>query len=412
MKLFGGKADGSHTAHSHEAPAGAQRTNTVRRFRVPLIVLGCVVVLALAAVIGYSIWEKPPETVKDGPTVIATPKPAVTDMPIATKAPSSANQQGEDPNETQPPEPTETPEPTPTPAPAVRRDGCYTFLLMAKDQGGGNTDAIIVGRLDTAAGTLDMVNIPRDTLVNVSWDVKKANTIYSYERGDMERVKEHISRVVGFTVDSYALLNLNAIALLVDSIGGVTFNVPVNMDYDDPTQDLHIHYQKGEQYLSGADVVKVLRFRQGNEDVGYYNGDLGRIETQQKLLRTLASQLLTLGNISNLDNFAQIIHDNIKTDLEVSNIAFYLRSFLQLKKENLSFYTAPGDGVMIRSGAYYALEPEGWLEIVNKALNPYDRDLTSENIDVLQVLGPEEIVSTSGASIPITSFLDFRTLNY
>ena len=44
------------------------------------------------------------------------------------------------------------------------------------------------------------------------------------------------------------------------AIGGVDFEVPVNMNYDDPTQDLHIHISKGMQHLDGEGVMKVLRF--------------------------------------------------------------------------------------------------------------------------------------------------------
>ena len=65
------------------------------------------------------------------------------------------------------------------------------------------------------------------------------------------------------------------------------------MSYDDPTQDLHIHFNKGTQWLSGSDALKVARCRQNsyiNEsgqvvtyDV-YSGADIGRTDTQRNLL--------------------------------------------------------------------------------------------------------------------------------
>ena len=148
-----------------------------------------------------------------------------------------------------------------------------------------NPDTILVGRLDTEGGMLDVVSIPRDTLVNVSWGVKKISTILNQERNDMDRFLEHLSDLVGFTADCYAIVNLKALEKLVDCIGGVYYNVPRDMDYDDPSQDLYIHIPKGEQHLNGEDAVKVLRFRNGNNGTGYPNGDLGRIATQQDFMK-------------------------------------------------------------------------------------------------------------------------------
>lgn len=76
-------------------------------------------------------------------------------------------------------------------------------------------------------------------------------------------------------MDYTVCVNLQGFTALVDAIGGVDFEVPINMDYDDPIQGLSIHFKKGMQHLSGADALRVVRFRHNNDGTGYGSEDLG-----------------------------------------------------------------------------------------------------------------------------------------
>lgn len=426
MKLFGDSGHSQHSGgrHHKQSPAPTQPTQSAatatlerrekqqkreqggtgllhapiwRKLRVPLIILACLILLALALVLAYTIWEKPPETNVESPNIPATVRPAV---PEPTPVP--------EPMPTQTTQPEASPEPTEEPAPTGRKEDCYTFVLLVYDQLRANTDTILVGRMDVKEGTLDLVNIPRDTLVNVSWGVKKLNTVMAYEDSDPKRFCSYLAGLIGYEVDNYAVADLRAIEKLVDCIGGVYYNVPRNMDYDDPTQDLHIHISAGYQLLTGENAVKVLRFRMGNDNSGYANGDLGRIATQQSFMKEMAAQFLTLGNIPNLNSALDIVQTYVKTDLPASSIAFYVRSFLAMDKENIRFHTLPGTGISIRRGSYLQVNLEEWLPILNDCLNPFYQELTVENLDILEYLNSTDgATSTTGAVIPIDSFYDF-----
>ena len=126
------------------------------------------------------------------------------------------------------------------------------------------------------------------------------------------------------------LVILLAVVLLVGAIGGVEYDVPVDMIYDDPYQDLHINIRKGVQTLNGEDAVQVLRYRHG-----YADGDIGRINAQQDFLMSLARQMLSLGNIPNLSKVIQVYEDNVTTNLSSGNVLFYATEFLKLKAENI-----------------------------------------------------------------------------
>ena len=70
-------------------------------------------------------------------------------------------------------------------------------------------------------------------------------------------------------MDFTVTVDLDGFAALVNAIGGVDFEVPISMNYDDPYQDLHIHFSAGMQHLSGAEALKVVRFRHNNDGSGY-----------------------------------------------------------------------------------------------------------------------------------------------
>ena len=420
MKLFGGSGSQKHISESarrkktkpKKAPASEKQhpfymklfhAPIWRKLRTPLIVLGCVLLFLLAVLLIYSIWEKPPGTENSGPNTPLTPKPAVTET--ADDEQTKPKYTAPVIEETLPPE--ETPAPTTEPAATGRKEDCYTFVILACDQLKANTDTILVGRLDVAAVTLDLVSIPRDTLVNVSWGVKKINSILSSERNDPERFLMHLGNLIGYTVDCYAVVDIRSVEKLVDCIGGVYYNVPRDMEYDDPAQDLHIHIPKGYRLLLGKEAVDVLRFRMGNDGSGYVNGDLGRIQTQQDFLATVAAQFLSIRNIPNLTGAVDIFETYVQTNMDASNLAFFAREFLKLDKENVRFHTLPGTGVSIRGGSYYAVNIEEWLGIVNEYLNPYVQIITADNLNILQCSADGGAVSTTGEVLPVTSFYDF-----
>ena len=340
----------------------------------------CVVlVLAFAAVAGYLAWEKPVDRAGGGlvdPTAESVP-------PKASEAPDAepSVEPTQDPNEG---------------APASLNENMYTFLVVGLDQVSNSTDTIMVGRIDTETHKIDVVSIPRDTMVNVSWGTKRVNTYYSSDLvsggNGIDGLMKGIRDLVGFDIDCYAVVDLEAFVELVDAIGGVDYDVPIDMYYYDPSQGLNISIPAGMQHLDGETAVKVVRFRSG-----YPTADLGRIGTQQDFLMSVASQMLTLGNIPNLPTFIDIFEKYVTTNLSAANISFFARQFLMCKSEDINFHTAPGNGGdSVKGNSYYALYVDEWLEMVNECLNPYDQPVTTANVNILTHSYSSGFYSTTG----------------
>lgn len=265
----------------------------------------------------------------------------------------------------------------------TRKDQCYTFLLAAGDQSSGNADTIMLVTYDVPAGKVGVVSIPRDTLVKTDGSPKINHT---YLEGGIDALRSTVSDLVGYPIDYYITVDIDAFKAIVDAVGGVDFYIPCAMNYDDPTQDLSIHYVEGTRHLNGQQAMEVVRFRKNNDGSGY--SDVGRTQTQQKLLTAVAKKVLSLSNLPKLNRFMEIFSRNVKTDLSASDLTYFSANMLKVDPQSgVSTSTLPGDGTITYRGTKwcYQLYPDQCLEILNASMNPYTTPLTSEDLDIFQV---------------------------
>lgn len=271
-----------------------------------------------------------------------------------------------------------------------RKDGFYTFLLFGMDNGFGNTDTIMVGGYDTIHQKLNIVSIPRDTLIETDRANKRINAVYANEGGATGLEKE-ISDLLGIPIDFYISVDLNAFVAIIDAIGGVEYDVPVDMDYEDPNQNLYIHLKKGVQMLDGEKALQLVRCRKV-----YASQDIGRIQTQQGFLSAVASQALRLENLSNVPKFASIFNQYIETDLKLENIIWFGEKLLSLDtSSDITFQTIPFNnmGAHYKGGAYVSLDIAPVVEMVNEKLNPFETQLTASDLDVISIVNNQPVYS-------------------
>ena len=267
-------------------------------------------------------------------------------------------------------------------AASERKEHYYTILLGGLDDENGGSDTNLLVALDADQKTINVVSLPRDTLLDVSWSVKKLNN--AYHHGGISQTQAEISRLLGIPVDYYVTVDLRAFVELVDAIDGVDFDIPVDMDYDDPEQDLHIHFKKGPRHLTGQQALEVVRWRQNNDGTGYATADIGRIGTQQAFLTAVAKQTLQVSNLDKIPEMAEIFSTRVETDLKLANLIWIGEQALSMGSDSIAFHTLPGDGAgYYKGGSYYVLDPEGVLELIDTYFNPYKRPLTREDMDIL-----------------------------
>ena len=254
-----------------------------------------------------------------------------------------------------------------------RKGRFYTILVSGSDDGNGNSDTNILVAIDTVNGYIYGTSIARDT--KAVWNGKNHKINAAFGSGGMEKMAEVVSDQLGIPVDYTVSVDLKGFAALVDAIGGVDFDVPVNMDYEDPYQDLYIHISKGMHHLSGSEALKVVRFRKG-----YATQDIGRMETQQKFLKAVAKQTLTVSNLGKIDEFVKIFQKYVKTDLTLGDLAWLGKEAISIGADNIEFSTLPG--VWNDHDKFIYLNKDDVLTLVNEHLNPYVEDRTADDLNI------------------------------
>ena len=184
--------------------------------------------------------------------------------------------------------------------------GDREVVILGTDVGGGNTDVMYTLRVQN--GVTKLTQVPRDTYIDSSrFGPLKANALYAM--GGPEAVKSELTRHLGRPVQHHILVNLSVIRRLGDALGGLEVDVPKRMYYNDNTQGLHIDLQPGRQVLRGRDIEGFLRFRHDEM------GDIGRLDRQKLLLKSLFDQLTRPESLVRLPSLLAAAGKDMKTDL-------------------------------------------------------------------------------------------------
>ena len=365
--------------------------------KILVTVLGCLAVFAIAAAVILKSWVKPPE--------LPSAEPAASKPPASqTAAPSSpADEEPEEltDDDLYPDDGYNGDMPTVS---GNRKDGWYTFLLVGTDMGDGNTDTLMVVSYDTKGQKINIMSIPRDTMINESWDIKKINSVYSRTGNSLDSLEKRIQKLVGFKPDFYVKVDLSMFVELVDLVEGVEFDVPQDMNYDDPYQDLHIHLKKGVQVLDGEHAMELVRFRR------YSEGDIKRVEVQQNFMKALIKECLSIQHWGKIKAYIDLAMKNIQTDLEAGSIVWFAGNVLgvngvpALKMEDVETCTLPGDywgsawsRDTHQQQSYVTIYPNQVVKLVNEKFNPYEQNVTTGMLDAMSILKNGDIASSTGS---------------
>lgn len=203
-------------------------------------------------------------------------------------------------------------------------DGFTNILILGIDdaaQGDNQADTILVLSFDHSSGKSRIISIPRNTWVSADSSYGHLSNLYSW--GGANLLVRHISSLLGVSIHQYIIIGMSTFAELIDIIGGVDIYVEQDMDYIDTFDNTVIHLQRGFQHLDGSLSQQYLR---------YYSdtlGDIGRVQRQQKFLKSLYSTILQLDTIPKLPAIAEIFRTQIITSAEIfdsAHLANVLRS--------------------------------------------------------------------------------------
>lgn len=259
-----------------------------------------------------------------------------------------------------------------------REKNIYTFLLAGADNGNGNADTIIVAQFNGNTGGVNLVSVPRDTLIYREWSsFPKINAGMS--KG-MDTLKEEVSYTLGIPIDYTVQIGLDAFIAVVDALGGLEYDVPQDMYHDDEGGFI-IDLQAGTQTLTGHQTLQLVRYR------GYATADIGRTQTQQAVLKALAYQAISLENLVKIESFWGIFQEYVNTNLETNDFLWFAKILLANGTDfQMETMTLEGNGRGIYNGYSwcYELDQAKTLEMVNLYLNPYTEARTLDDMTLLR----------------------------
>ncbi len=275
-------------------------------------------------------------------------------------------------------------------------EGQYSLLFLGMDESGELSDVNWIFQFDITAGTMNILQIPRDCFMPdyASYSTGKFNSIYYYgqESGvtPIQRVVDAIEDNFCIYIDAYVKLCCDDIPAIVDSVGGIPIDLPEEIIYEADKV-----LPEGEQVLNGEQSEWFVRFRHG-----YTEGDIGRVKAQRIFLAAAMEKMLNMSQ-SEMFSAMQEIYQNqwIATDLSLDQISM-LADFAsqRLTLDSVNVYMVPGEGATYYGGdgtaqSVYSIHKGETIDLLNGYFRPYQNEIYPEESAIVELV-PEGSYTT------------------
>ncbi|MCR1973646.1 LCP family protein [Clostridium sporogenes] len=225
------------------------------------------------------------------------------------------------------------------------------------------TDTMLVVNYNPKTKNINMVSVPRDTRVTMNGKKIKINSAHAINgvNGSIAAVEN----LLGIEINNYAKIDYEGFRKVIDAIGGVEMDITRDMNYDDPSQNLHIHFQKGTTvHLDGKKAEEFFRWRKNNNGTGFADGDLGRIENQHKFISKVVEKVKSPSIIPKIPNILSTIPDYVETDMSPEEIIKYGYAVTKGDKSSINMITLQGEAKYIGNVSYFIYDREKNRDIV------------------------------------------------
>ena len=233
---------------------------------------------------------------------------------------------------------------------STRKGPAETFVVAGVDEDGYRTDLILLCQVNRRKGEVNILQIPRDTKVKNKRNDKKINSAYF---SGFDVLAAEIAQVTGVTPTHCVTVDFSGFRDIVNAAGGVTIEVPFDMYYVDPAQDLVIDLKAGKQRLNGEEAEMYMRYRKGSDGNGYPEGDVGRLSAQQELYSAVADKLFSPLGFLRIPGVFFAVKGNTATDLTGGEIFGLMIDALKAGKDDIYLHSLPGGGKYIGGGSYF-----------------------------------------------------------
>jgi polyisoprenyl-teichoic acid--peptidoglycan teichoic acid transferase len=205
----------------------------------------------------------------------------------------------------------------------------------------GRTDTIILIHINFRQQTINLLSIPRDTLVRIPGYRGKHKINAAHAFGGPDLTAATVENLLSVSAEEYMVVNYEGFITAIDKLGGVTVDVDKELKYDDNWGGLHIDLQPGVQTLDGYQAMGYVRYRRSND--GRSDTDAERMARQQQFLSALRNQMTSPSNFLKMPKVIDSVRENIDGTLsteQMMSLAYFLK---RLPPERIRMEILPAD---------------------------------------------------------------------
>ncbi|ANF12976.1 LCP family protein [Clostridium butyricum] len=247
------------------------------------------------------------------------------------------------------------------------------ILLLGMDIGDPNqednkdikrTDTIMVVNYNPETDKITTVSVPRDTLIQNNGNSVKINSAFAI--GGYSRIKTEVEGLLNVNINYIVKVDYDAFVDIIDAIGGVKMKIERNMIYDDEGQNLHINFKAGETVkLDGQKAQEFFR-RKNNDGSGFANGDLDRIQNQQKFIAKVIDKCTNPLIVFRIPKIMSAIGNNVETNMSPFSIIKYGLKFMGVSNNDISMLTAAGTPKTINGQSFLVFDKNSNKDIISQ----------------------------------------------
>lgn len=278
-------------------------------------------------------------------------------------------------------------------------DGSYDRGAdQQNDNAGTRSDSMILARIDPDEKQVTLISLARDTMINMGrYGTQKLNAAHAL--GGPAYAVQVVEDFAGVSISHYAEINFDAFKAMVDELGGVTVDVPIEID--DPNVEAYV--PAGVSTLNGEQALSLCRSRHSYDDYG--GGDMFRAANQRLVIGAIMEKVLSSDPVT-LANTVEAASQYVVTDMSVTDILALAMSMAGLDMDT-SFYTAmePTTSAYINGVWWEQVNQNQWntmMDRVDQGLPPYEEDVVHEQTGtVLATSGNGGEGDSSGSGEPV-----------
>lgn len=262
------------------------------------------------------------------------------------------------------------------------------------------SDVMMLVRVDTANKKISLLSIPRDTrwYDSSTGQVKKINAAYL---DGPARSVQAVEQLTGISISHYAQLNVAGFEELVDTLGGVTVDVPATVTMNDIITGQSVTVQQGVQTLNGAQAIAVARARHEYGD----NQEAIRQSLNRQIIESLVNSIRQQP-LNEMPNLVLDAFNCFDTDMTTSSL---LPLATDLSQGNLTLYSGTGP----TEGADYTYDDQwycytntdGWKQVI-------DAFTSGQDISNMSYTTPEESIEQAEGDTTLDLATDPSTTTY